>query len=411
MFVLRWHIMLLGHEINKKRKGLTQCSKHNSTQKLSKPKLETIPRCKRPSKFTIDPFVELSSSKFIETYGLRKESVKNLIEELKAYIPNPRRSDGIQIHTKVLIALSFYVSGLYQKNLGENVLHHTSQKTVSRSVTQVTDALNCLQSKHIKWPDVVTERDCIKARFNEKFGLPGVVGCVDSMHVAIIKPHVQEEKYHNKEGYHSLNVMIISDADLNILCVDPSNPGSLDDSAAWNNHLLCPLMNQIVESGEEAYLLGDSEYQLSKVLLTPVANCTEGSSEHHYNLKHMTAHNSVKTCINILKARFRCLLSGHPLHYDPVAAGKIVTACCILHNIAVATDTPLPDQSLNDLKSDILLQQMEETLIKPDISWKEIVGRDSMDQDFLENQSQDSSDQRYDVQPQQARHRLWENSE
>lgn len=46
----------------------------------------------------------------------------------------------------------------------------------------------------------------------------------------------------------------------------------------------------------------------------------------------------------------RCLLAARALHYDPVTAGKIVNACCVLHNIANKNRLPLtpltPEEAL-----------------------------------------------------------------
>lgn len=44
----------------------------------------------------------------------------------------------------------------------------------------------------------------------EKFGFPGVIGCIDGTHVAIVRPTEHEEAYFNRKLYHSLNVMIVS---------------------------------------------------------------------------------------------------------------------------------------------------------------------------------------------------------
>jgi nuclease HARBI1 len=44
----------------------------------------------------------------------------------------------------------------------------------------------------------------------EKIGFPGVIGCIDGTHVALIRPVDHEESYFNRKNYHSLNVLIVS---------------------------------------------------------------------------------------------------------------------------------------------------------------------------------------------------------
>lgn len=52
-------------------------------------------------------------------------------------------------------------------------------------------------------------------RFYNRFGFPGVVGCIDCTHVAIVAPNTNnadhpEHIYVNRKGYHSVNTQIVS---------------------------------------------------------------------------------------------------------------------------------------------------------------------------------------------------------
>lgn len=40
--------------------------------------------------------------------------------------------------------------------------------------------------------------------------MPGVLGCIDGTHIAIVKPHHFEERFFNRKRYHSLNAQIVS---------------------------------------------------------------------------------------------------------------------------------------------------------------------------------------------------------
>jgi hypothetical protein len=46
-------------------------------------------------------------------------------------------------------------------------------------------------------------------RFFEKYQIPGVVGCVDGTHVALVRPSRDEEQFFNRKHYHSRNVQIV----------------------------------------------------------------------------------------------------------------------------------------------------------------------------------------------------------
>ncbi|XP_039764330.1 putative nuclease HARBI1 [Pararge aegeria] len=313
-------------------------------------------RARRLLRINIDPF-HIPDAEFIKTFRLGKETVRGLVEELTPLIPKPRRNDGISAETKILVALAFYASGCYQTLVGQSALHNVAQKTVSRAVRQVTEALNIIFRKYVKWPTQSDTRNAIKAKFYQKFDFPGVLGCIDGTHVAIIRPKVHEERYFNRKGFHSLNVMIICDSDLNILCIDASNPGSAHDCSVWQSHPLSQHLIELNENGNQGFLLGDSGYPLRKTMMTPILNTIEGTPQHRFYVKHVTARNTVERCIGVLKARFRCLLGARALHYDPISAGKIVNACCVLHNIANKMKAPVP---LLTPEETLLLQQDEQ---------------------------------------------------
>ncbi|XP_048516636.1 putative nuclease HARBI1 [Dendroctonus ponderosae] len=57
----------------------------------------------------------------------------------------------------------------------------------------------------------------------------------------------------------------------------------------------------------------------------------------------MSARNVIERCFGVLKQRFRCLLKHRVLHYSPEKAAKIVLSCAILHNIAIAEGTLVPE--------------------------------------------------------------------
>ena len=51
----------------------------------------------------------------------------------------------------------------------------------------------------------------------------------------------------------------------------------------------------------------------------------------------------VERTFGLLKARFRCLdKSGGALLYSPVKVCHITVACCMLHNVAVRRNIPVP---------------------------------------------------------------------
>ncbi|KAJ8712003.1 hypothetical protein PYW08_008957 [Mythimna loreyi] len=364
MYSLRLNILELANAVDARQRRCRESRRRRLARRLKR--------------FNTNPFTDVPDAEFVKTFRLGKDSVKGLIDELVPLMAKPRRNDSISAEMKILIALSFYASGSYQTIIGQSALHNVSQITVSRSLNEVTEALNKIYHKYIKWPTQCDERNIIKSKFYQKFGIPGVLGCIDGTHVAILRPHIHEERYYNRKGFHSLNAMIICDADLNILCVDPSSPGSAHDSSVWQSHPLSHHLKQLTENtNEQVFLLGDSGYPLRKTMMTPILNTVEGTPQHNYYLKHVSARNTVERCIGVLKARFRCLLAARALHYDPVTAGKIINACCVLHNIANKAREPLPP---DDVYAEALrLQQEDNNYAAPNFQDHRRVNRDLLE--------------------------------
>lgn len=60
-------------------------------------------------------------------------------------------------------------------------------------------------------------------RFYEKHQMPGVIGCIDCTHVAIVAPPVDHEQYPervyvNRKNYHSINVQLVSETSFYMNC-------------------------------------------------------------------------------------------------------------------------------------------------------------------------------------------------
>ncbi|KAM3955316.1 putative nuclease HARBI1 [Aphomia sociella] len=258
---------------------------------------------------------------------------------------------------EVLTALSFYATGSYQRPIGNLEGIFIAQQTVSSVLAEVTMCLNTpqIRQKYIHFPNNDQERNEIKAEFYKKIKIPGVLGCIDCTHVAIVRPVHNEERYFSRKHYHSLNVQLVCDVNMQILSVDASYGGANHDSFIWSNHPLKAHMEELSNS-QNIWLLGDSGYSLRKTMMTPMVNTAPDTPEAHYTNLHVRPRNVVERAIGLLKARFRCLLVHRVLHYSPEVAGSIVNACVILHNICNKANTPVPQLSDEEQTEEVQLQ-------------------------------------------------------
>ncbi|RVE39772.1 hypothetical protein evm_015578, partial [Chilo suppressalis] len=169
----------------------------------------------------------MSDRQFIKRYRLSKNLFHNLVSEITPYMPRTLRSDALDIETKILVALAFFATGSYQTIVGDSRRHCVSQSSVSKAVKQVTMALNNrnILNKFISFPVRLQEREQLKREFYSKFRMPGLMACIDGTHVAIVKPNEHEERFYNRKGYHSLNVLIFALPGFNLIRNDRTGKG------------------------------------------------------------------------------------------------------------------------------------------------------------------------------------------
>ncbi|XP_041970725.1 putative nuclease HARBI1 [Aricia agestis] len=244
---------------------------------------------------------------FTQNFRLDKASYTSLCMDLRR-AKILKGTDEIPLQIKVLCALSFFATGSYQKLVGVGL--HLTQRTTSRCINEVVDALND----------------------------PWMVGRW------IIFPQTPQERSQIKEK-------CICDADLKILSVNSKFGGSTHDSFIWLASHVESYVRGINLGGENVWLLGDSGYPLRPWLMTPLLNANPGTREERYTRRHVQARSSIERCFGLLKARWRCLLHDRVLHYHPEMASKIVHACCVLHNIALHANVASPP--LHELPPDL----------------------------------------------------------
>ncbi|KAI4455558.1 hypothetical protein MML48_9g00005573 [Holotrichia oblita] len=313
-----------------------------------------------------DPFAVLTDIEFKKEFRLTKNMATELIHQLSPMLQEESRRSALNTKMKVLVTLHFIANGSYQQVIGRNIFAAVSQPSVSRSITDITDVLNTRQQldMFVKFPRNFQELRQIQQGFYEKFGLPGIVGCIDCTQVAIVAPHTNdplypEHIYVNRKGYHSINVQLICDVNCRILNVSAQFPGSTHDAYIWQNSDVNGLLQELTNRGHTSYLLGDSGYPLRPWLLTPIPNAAPGSAEERYNNTHRRIRATIERCNGILKSRFRCMLKHRVLHYLPERAAKIINVCVMMHNFCIDNQLPPPElvEDMDDLGMDVVFNE------------------------------------------------------
>ncbi|KAK9728405.1 DDE superfamily endonuclease [Popillia japonica] len=128
----------------------------------------------------------------------------------------------------------------------------------------------------------------------------------------------------------SLNIQVVAGPRCEILDIVIRWPGSAHDSRIFNNSAVHMRFEQGLLNG---LLLGDSAYQQTMYLFTPVPNPIT-RAEILYNSAHIRTRNVVERTFGIWKSRFRCLSSC--LQYKLQNTTRIIAATAVLHNIAIS---------------------------------------------------------------------------
>ncbi|XP_059915803.1 putative nuclease HARBI1 [Gadus macrocephalus] len=250
------------------------------------------------------------------------------------------RSQGLSVPTQVLTTLGFLATGAFQRELADR--SGVCQSTLSRAMPAVWDGIIRMSSRYIKFPYNAVEQAHIKAQFAATAGFPNVIGAVDCTHIAIKAPSQDEFVYVNRKHFHSINVQVICDAQMQLLNIVARWPGSTHDSFILTNSMV----RNRLEAGtvRDGWLLGDRGYPLRTWLMTPLTN-PNTDQERRYNDLHSRTRIIVERAIGLLKGRWRCLdRSGGMLLYRPEKVCPIVMACGVLHNVAHRHGIPLPEQ-------------------------------------------------------------------
>lgn len=188
---------------------------------------------KRVMRDQSDPF-HLPDSRFRELFRLNKDLVANIFAELVPHMQDNIRNTKIVKQTRILIALRFFSTGAYQRSIGEEYLLAVSQQTTSRCISEVSELIvRIFSNQWIRFPLDQVERTNIKRGFMDKAGFPGIIGCIDATHVAMIAPREDEHLFVNRKGFHSKNVQIICSPNLEITSINARYPGSTNDAFIW----------------------------------------------------------------------------------------------------------------------------------------------------------------------------------
>ena len=224
------------------------------------------------------------------------------------------------------------------------------RSTAWKMTAKVIDALVDASPDWIRWP-TSEEQLQISEIYENRSGIPGIIGAVDGCHVGVVPPHDIQSDYINRKMYHSMNIMAVATDALKFTFVSAGECGRHHDSFVFKN---TELWQKVMEGDQNDYfssknfhLIGDSAFELHEHLLVPYAQPRTRDltrTEKNFNTRLSRARACIENAFGFLKGRFRIL--KYQVNGDLDKAAKIMMACCVLHNICLDDSS---DETLRNL--------------------------------------------------------------
>ncbi|VVC31658.1 Harbinger transposase-derived nuclease domain [Cinara cedri] len=283
------------------------------------------------------PFCWWREDEFVNLFRLSKESVKMIIDMIQLEM-NFHGYHELNIDNEVLFTLRYYATGSLTAALRR--FDGISVSKAKRIIKFVSNAIVTLYKKFINFPKNQDDLRKVKQDFFNIAGFPMVVGAVGFTQVKILSPERGiAEKYKNSKDFFSINVQIVSDANLRIQNIDAQWPGSSQNSTIFKNSSI----RGKFERGEikKGVLVGDIYFPQRNYLMTPIENphtiidlptsITEADI-FNYNESLIHTISIAQSTHDAWKCRFPILAKGIDLSIASVQ--KIIIATAVLHNIA-----------------------------------------------------------------------------
>ncbi|KAK8385007.1 hypothetical protein O3P69_014519 [Scylla paramamosain] len=255
-----------------------------------------------------DPLTKYTEQHFQEMYRLSKESFRELLSIIQGDLDRlDNRGRPLPAPYQLLLALHFYCTGSYQKEVGEQHGLEVSQPTVCRTIHRVSEALARRYGQFVVFPST-TQAPEIHERFYEVAQFPNVIGAIDCIHMRISNPGgTMAEQCRNSKGWYSINCQVVVGPNLCILTAIVRWGGSVPDWLIYDNSRLRRVLEQ----------------------------------ERSYNRAHSSTRRRARQAFGMIRHRFQC--TARELRSNPKTSCAVILSCFALHNFVLQRQGPQED--------------------------------------------------------------------
>uniref|UniRef100_A0AAG5DL80 DDE Tnp4 domain-containing protein n=1 Tax=Anopheles atroparvus TaxID=41427 RepID=A0AAG5DL80_ANOAO len=316
----------------------------NSRSSVSASETRNLVARRRALRLTSDP-MKLPNQLFLKNFRLTQNLFLMVLAKIEPMLPSAYSQAGLSPKEKLAATLKFLAEGRFQYGTKEQdynlaIAQPTFSLLFAHTLSAMEDAL-CAQ--WISLDMNVAEQEEARLYFYKNYDIPGIVMCADFAHIKIVAPNIDKEAHCNqKNGFSSLNVLLICDHKKMIRYVNATFGGANKDANIWN---ICGINKFFAKKNSKGStpfrLLADAAFPSKPWLVTPKPNAQKDSKDAEYNARHLAGRAIIEQAILELKNRFKCLMMARGLQYSPTKCAQIINVCCALHNICISSEVPL----------------------------------------------------------------------
>ncbi|KAM2549766.1 hypothetical protein TB1_014096 [Malus domestica] len=243
------------------------------------------------------------------------------------------KTDGL-VSVEEQVCMTLQILAHHTKNRSVGGRFYRSGETISRYFNSVLQGILRLQGILLK----VTQPVPIDSTDPRWRCFKNCLGAIDGTHIDVHVHEIDKPRYRTRKGRVATNVLSVCSGDMQFIYVFPGWEGSASDSRVLHDAITRPNGFKVPTG---YYYLVDGSYTNGEGFLAPYRGIpyhlsewegrTPSNKEEYFNMKHSKARNVIERCFGLLKGRWSILRS--PSFYPIRTQGRIITACCLLHNL------------------------------------------------------------------------------